>query len=115
MVSSQTADDEVRLTDRISIGVLMSVVPRDLVDEVIAYTGSREIRSRLLPSHVVVYYVIALALFFGEGYEEVMRRLSADSDSCGIGLTHGRFLRRVRFLRLARGSARNPSRSCSIG
>jgi hypothetical protein len=74
-VSSQTADDGVRLTDRISIGVLTSVVPRDLVDEVIAYTGSCEIRSRLLSSHVVVYYVIALALFFGEGYEEVMRRL----------------------------------------
>ena len=49
--------------------------PRDLVDEVVAETGSREKRSRLLPAHVVVYYVLALALFFGEGYEEVMRRL----------------------------------------
>lgn len=38
-------------------------------------TGRREKRSRLLPSHVVVYYVLALALFFGESYEEVMRRL----------------------------------------
>ncbi|MGH4000079.1 MAG: IS4 family transposase [Pseudonocardiaceae bacterium] len=64
-----------RLTDRISIGVLTKLFPRDLVDEVIASTGSREQRSRLLPAHVVVYYVLALALFFGEGYEEVMRRL----------------------------------------
>ena len=64
-----------RLTDRISIGVLTKLFPRDLVDEVIAATGSREKRSRLLPSHVVVYYVLAMALFFGEGYEEVMRRL----------------------------------------
>lgn len=48
---------------------------RDLVDEVVAETGRKEKRSRLLPAHVVVYYVLALALFFGESYEEVMRRL----------------------------------------
>jgi hypothetical protein len=65
----------VRLTDRISIGVLTRVFPRDLVDEVIAESGRREKRSRLLPAHLVVYYVLALGLFFGESYEEVMRRL----------------------------------------
>jgi hypothetical protein len=74
-VSGDVADAPVRLTDRISIGVLTSVIPRDLVDEAIAHTSSGETRSRLLPTHVVVYYVIALALFFGENYEEVMRRL----------------------------------------
>jgi hypothetical protein len=63
------------LTDRISIGVLTRLFPRDLVDEVLLVTGRREQRSRLLPAHVVVYYVLALALFFGESYEEVMRRL----------------------------------------
>ena len=51
-----------RLTDRISIGVLTRVVPRDLVDEVIAGAGRKEKRSRLLPAHVVVYYVLELAL-----------------------------------------------------
>jgi hypothetical protein len=65
----------VRLTDRISVGVLTRLFPRDLVDEVIAQAGRREKRSRLLPAHVVVYYVLALALYFGEAYEEVMRRL----------------------------------------
>jgi hypothetical protein len=73
------ADDSmggrVRLTDRISIGVLTRVVPRHVVEEVVAYAGRKEKRSRLLPAHVVVYYVLALALFFGEAYEEVMRRL----------------------------------------
>jgi hypothetical protein len=64
-----------KLTDHISVGVLTRLFPRDLVDEVIAETGTRERRSRLLPAHVVVYYVLAMALFFGEGYEEVMRRL----------------------------------------
>jgi hypothetical protein len=67
--------ERVRLTDRISIGVLTRVVRRDLVEEVVACTNRKEKRSRLLPAHVVVYYVLALALFFGEAYEEVMRRL----------------------------------------
>jgi hypothetical protein len=72
---SDSPGERVKLTDRISIGVLTRLVPRDLVDEVIAESGRREKRSRLLPAHVVVYYVLALALFFGEAYEEVMRRL----------------------------------------
>jgi hypothetical protein len=63
------------LTDRIGIGVLTRLVPRDLVDEVLAETGRREKRSRLLPAHVVVYFVMALAIF-RDGYEEVMRRLT---------------------------------------
>jgi hypothetical protein len=45
------------------------------VDEVLAETGRREKRSRLLPAHVVVYFVMAMALF-RDGYEEVMRRLT---------------------------------------
>jgi Insertion element 4 transposase N-terminal/Transposase DDE domain len=64
-----------RFTDGISIGVLTRVFDRDLVDEVLAETGRREKRVRLLPARVVVYYVLALCLFFGDGYEEVMRKL----------------------------------------
>lgn len=62
-------------TDGINIGVLTRLFDRDLVDEVLAETGRREKRSRLLPARVVVYYVLALCLFFGDGYEEVMRKL----------------------------------------
>jgi hypothetical protein len=64
-----------RLTDRIGIGVLTRVVPRDLVAAVLADTRRRERRSRLLPAHVVVYFVMAMAIF-RDGYEEVMRRLT---------------------------------------
>jgi hypothetical protein len=63
------------LTDHVALGVLSSVIHRDVVDDVIRECGKREIRSRLLPAHVVVYYVLALNLFFGEAYEEVMRQL----------------------------------------
>ncbi|MGH8963770.1 MAG: IS4 family transposase [Actinomycetes bacterium] len=64
-----------RLTDHIAIGVLGGLIHRDIVDDVINECGKREQRSRLLPAHVVVYYVLALNLFFGEAYEEVMRQL----------------------------------------
>ena len=64
-----------RLTDHVTLGVLSSVIHRDVIDDVIRETGKREQRCRLLPAHVVVYYVLALNLFFGEAYEEVMRQL----------------------------------------
>src|SRR5919112_1215606 len=63
-----------RLTDRISIGVLTRTIPRDLVDEVLAETDRREKRTRRLPAHVVVYFVVAMAIF-RDGYEEVLRKL----------------------------------------
>lgn len=72
-----------RLSDRIAIGVLTQVFPPGLVDEVIAETGRGEKRSRLLPARVVVYFVLAMCLFFGQGYEEVARLL-------GEGLGDGR-------------------------
>jgi hypothetical protein len=64
-----------RLTDRIGLGVLTRLVHRDLVDEVLAETGRTERRRRLLPARVVVYFVLAMTLFFDDAYEEVMRKL----------------------------------------
>ena len=82
--SSGVADDSKdrpagsgRLTDHVALGVLSGVIHRDVVDDVIRESGTREQRSRLLPAHVVVYYVLALNLFFGQAYEEVMRQLVA--------------------------------------
>jgi hypothetical protein len=64
-----------RLTDHIAIGVLSGLIHWDIVDDVLNECRKREKRSRLLSAHVVVYYVLALNLFFGEAYEEVMRQL----------------------------------------
>lgn len=64
-----------RLTDRISLGVLAETFPRDLIDEVLVETGRGERRTRLLPAHVMVRFVLAMWLFFSDDYEEVMRRL----------------------------------------
>lgn len=49
--------------------------PPELVDGVVVEAGRREHRQRLLPARVVVYYVLALALFADSSYEEVMRQL----------------------------------------
>lgn len=50
-------------------------LPRGIVvDEVLAETNRQEQRVRTLPAHLVVYFVLALALFT-DGYEEVIRKL----------------------------------------
>ena len=72
-----------RLADRIAVGLLTVTFPPELVDRVIAETGRGQRRSRLLPARAVVYYVLAMCLFFGQGYEEVARLLAG-------GLEHAR-------------------------
>jgi hypothetical protein len=67
---------EPRLSDRIAIGVLTSTFPPELVDRVVAETGRTQQRQRLLPARVVVYLVLAMALFGGQAYEEVARLLA---------------------------------------
>lgn len=56
--------------------MLTATFPPALVDAVLDATGRREQRHRLLPARLVVYYVLALALFPQAGYEEVMRSLT---------------------------------------
>lgn len=68
-------ESDQRLSDHISIGVLTRVFAPALVDRVVAEAGRTERRHRLLPARVVVYYVLALALFSSSSYEEVMRML----------------------------------------
>jgi hypothetical protein len=65
------------LTDWISLGVLASSVPRDVVDDAIQVTGKDARRAGgKLPPHVMVYFVMALALFADDDYEEVAARLA---------------------------------------
>jgi hypothetical protein len=64
-----------RLTDYISLGVLATTFPRARVDQVLATMGKGSVRQRDLPAHVVVYYVIALAIYMQASYREVLRCL----------------------------------------
>jgi hypothetical protein len=71
------------LTDAIGIGALTRLVPRELVDEVVASAGRKEIRRNKLPARVMVYFVMAMALFYGDAYEEVVRKLAEGLDYMG--------------------------------
>jgi len=64
-----------RITDYISLGVVAKTFPVDTVKSVLEATGRNSRRQRELPAHVVVYYVIALALYMQSSYREVLRCL----------------------------------------
>jgi hypothetical protein len=64
-----------RITDYISLGVIAKFFPREEVHAVLEQTGRASVRERDLPAHVVVYYVIALALYMRSSYREVLRCL----------------------------------------
>jgi hypothetical protein len=72
------------IRDALSLRALQHVFPRETVDRIIAASGRKEERVRLLPSHVVVYYVLALTLFMEDSAREVMRKLAESFLSMGL-------------------------------
>jgi len=67
--------DGTRVTDFISLGVVTKAFPLARIHNILRETGRASRRQRALPAHVVVYYVIALALFMQVSYGEVLRCL----------------------------------------
>lgn len=65
----------VRLSDHVTLGVLTTTVPAALIDAVLADTERQSARQRSLPARLVVYYVMALALYGQASYGEVLRCL----------------------------------------
>jgi hypothetical protein len=64
-----------RITDYISLGVVAKTFPLEKIRASLAASGKESVRQRDLPAHVVVYYVIALALYMQSSYREVLRCL----------------------------------------
>jgi Insertion element 4 transposase N-terminal/Transposase DDE domain len=64
-----------RITDYISLGVITKTFPMKKVRAILAATEKTSVRQRDLPAPVVVYYVIALALYMQASYREVLRCL----------------------------------------
>src|ERR1700689_4113895 len=64
-----------RITDYISLGVVAKFFPVEKERAVLQQTGRASVRQRDLPAHVVIYYVIALALYMRSSYREVLRCL----------------------------------------
>jgi Insertion element 4 transposase N-terminal len=74
------------VTDWISLGVLASAVPRDVVDDAVAVTGKGARRAGgKLPPHVTAYFVMAMALFADDDYGEVAARLAGALRGWGAG------------------------------
>jgi len=67
--------EEARITDYISLGVIASAFPEKAIRSVLMENGKSSIRERDLPAHVVMYYVIAQALFMQVSQREVLRCL----------------------------------------
>jgi hypothetical protein len=67
--------DGTRISDHVTLGVLTATIPAALVDAVLADTGRQSRRQRQLPARLMVYYVIALALYVQTSYGEVLRGL----------------------------------------
>ncbi len=74
-----------RISDHVTLGVLTATVPAGLIDAVLADTGRQSRRQRQLPARLMVYYVIALALYAQASYGEVLRCLLE-----GLRWPHGR-------------------------
>ena len=67
--------EEARITDYISLGVITAAFPQKTIRSTLTQSGKSSIRERDLPAHVVMYYVIAQALFMQVSQREVLRCL----------------------------------------
>lgn len=65
-----------RITDYISLGVITKTFPLSTIQEVLQKTERTSLRQRDLPTHVTIYYVIALALYMRASYREILRCLT---------------------------------------
>ena len=73
--TAATLGEEARLTDYISLGVITSAFAEKAIRTALAETGRSSVRERELPAQVVMYYVIAQALFMQVSQREVLRGL----------------------------------------
>jgi hypothetical protein len=70
--------------DQVTLGVLVTQVPRDAVDDAVAVCGVREKRSDgKLPAHVITYLTLGLCLFADDDYEEVATKVTGSLDRFG--------------------------------
>jgi transposase IS4-like protein/DDE family transposase len=76
----------VRLSDRLSLGVLMTKLPAERIDEVLRDTGRQSRRQRQLPARLMVYYVIALTLYLEISSEAVLSWLLEGLNWLGLSV-----------------------------
>src|SRR5258706_1706640 len=78
------ASDVTVTPDQVSIGVLVSSIPRDVIDVAVAAGGVGAKRSGgKLPAHVVAYLTLALCLFPDDDYTEVATKVTGSLSRFG--------------------------------
>lgn len=75
MARKSFSADERRLSDHVTLGVVTTAVPVETVDAVLRDTGCATWRARQLAPRLMVYYVMALALYAHLSYDAVLREL----------------------------------------
>jgi len=70
--------------DQVSLGVLVTAVPRDAVEDALLACGVLEKRKGgKLPPHVIAYLTLALCLFADDDYEEVATKVTGSLSDWG--------------------------------
>lgn len=64
-----------RFSDTISFAVISRFIPCDKILSVLDRSNKGTKRSRLLPAHIMIYYIIALGFYFESSSREVLRFL----------------------------------------
>jgi hypothetical protein len=83
LMRGMAVDGTVR-PDQVSLGVLVTAVPRDVVDSAVAAFGVGARRSDgKIPPHVVAYLTMGLCLFSDDDYEEVAQKVTGSLDAWG--------------------------------
>jgi hypothetical protein len=70
-----TVGSGARISDFVTVGIIARAFPLSEVRRVLTQAGKSSKRERELPAHLVVYYVIAMALFMNASCREVLRCL----------------------------------------
>lgn len=78
------------------LGELTRLIPFEMVDDVLAATRRVQRRTRLLPSRVVVYLLLAGVLFAEHGYQLVWQQLTAGLAGLGLVEPSASALRQAR-------------------
>jgi len=73
--TASTLPEGSRITDYISLGVITKTFPIATIEQILSQCGKASLRQRDLPAQVVMYYVIAMALYMQTSYCEVLRCL----------------------------------------
>jgi len=80
-----TLQPGIRLADYLSTGLLARICPPDKVAMALAACGRQSQRQRDLPAHATAYYVMALSLYQGVNYSEVLRIVTEGMQMLGDG------------------------------